>query len=390
MEATVNPDSNQLLKQIAQELYINNLELNKERKRIQEVLFQVAEIVFSIDQKFKIVVFNSSAEIAFNISKENAIGRHADEIINLISRKNSQPIKVKDYAFVNKDKVRQNLGDPIIVKREADEDSYYKLNFNNILINSDVKECVISLSDITDEIELDKEKDEFISIASHELKTPVTIIKTNLWMFEHTLSTELTESQKRLLGETDEGIKRLSKIVSNLLDISRVEQGRLVIEKKKVDINQLVDEVTTSYKELLKKKKLKLLFSKTRIKEVLTDRDKIIEILDNLISNGIKYTKRGHIKIAISSTRKEIKLSVSDTGPGIAKKDYPRLFQKFGRGNAGLKQQVLGASTGLGLYISKRIIEELGGKIGFTSELGKGSTFWFTIPKNSVSLTYSE
>jgi len=143
MEATVNPNSNQLLKQIAKELYINNLELNKQRKRIQEVLFQVAEIIFSIDQKFKIVVFNSSAEIAFNISKEKAIGKHADEIINLISHKNAQPIKTNDYAFLKKDKVKKDFGDPIIVKKESDEGSYYKLNFNNITINSDTKECVV-------------------------------------------------------------------------------------------------------------------------------------------------------------------------------------------------------------------------------------------------------
>ena len=381
METNTDIKSSELLKQIAEELYINNLELNKQRKRIQEVLFQVAEIIFSIDQKFKIVVFNSSAEIAFNISKENAIGRHVDEIINLISHKNTQPIKAVDYAFLKKDEVKKNFGDPIIVKKESDEEAYYKLNFNNILINPETKECVISLSDITDEIELDRKKDEFISIASHELKTPVTIIKTNLWMFEHTLNMELTKSQKRLLWETDEGIKRLSKIVSNLLDISRIEQGRLVVEKKKVDINQLIEEITTSYKEIVKKKKLKLIYEKVNLKEVFTDRDKIVEILDNLISNSIKYTKRGHIRIKLFSGRKEVKIAVSDTGPGIAKKDYPRLFQKFGRGNAGLKQQVLGASTGLGLYISKRMIEELGGKIGFASEIGKGSTFWFTIPK---------
>lgn len=381
MQPTKKLDANKLLKQIAEELYLNNLELNKERKRIQEVLFQVAEIIFSVDEKFNIVVFNSSAEIAFNIKKDLAIGKKADGIVKLISNKTGEALAIKDYAFRKKDLVRKDYGDPIIVRNNADENSYYKLNYNNISVNEKTKECVISLSDITDEIELDRKKDEFISISSHELKTPVTIIKTNLWMFEHTLKSELSDIQSRLLNETDEGIKRLSKIVNNLLDISRIEQGRLVIEKNEIDINELVEEVISSYKELLLKKGLKIYYDKVKIKEIYSDRDKIIEVLDNLISNSIKYTKRGHIKIKVSSTNKNIKITVKDTGPGIARKDYPRLFQKFGRGSAGLKQQVLGASTGLGLYISKRIIQELGGNIGFSSEVGKGSSFWFTIPK---------
>lgn len=382
MNTKLTIDPNKLLKQIAKELYQNNLELNKERRRIQEVLFQVAEIVFSVDQKYRIVVFNSSAEIAFNIKKEQAIGKHADKIINLISCKNESDIKIKDYAFSKKDDVKRIFGDPIVVRNKNDENSYYKLNFNNITLKTKTKECVVSLSDITDEIVLDRKKDEFISIASHELKTPVTIIKTNLWMFEHTLKGALNESQARLLSETDEGIKRLSKIVSNLLDISRIEQGRLVIEKEKINLEDLIEDVLKSYKDLINKKMLKLLYTKTGVvNEIYSDRDKIVEILDNLISNSIKYTKRGHIRIRLSSKRKYIKISVSDTGLGIAKKDYSRLFQKFGRGTAGLKQQVLGASTGLGLYISKRMVEELGGKIGFSSDIGKGSTFWFTIPK---------
>lgn len=383
MEVKTKTDPNKLLKQIAKELYLNNLELNKERKRIQEVLFQVAEIIFSVDQNFKIIVFNSSAEAAFNIKKEEAVGQKANKIIKLISNKNGELIKIKDFAFVKKEAIRKTLGDPVIVKNKTDENSFYKLNFNNIIVNAKIKECVVSLSDITDEIELDRKKDEFISIASHELKTPVIIIKTNLWMFEHTLKTKLNESQIRLLTETDEGIKRLSKIVSNLLDISRMEQGRLVIEKGEIDINELIEETVKSYNDVVSKKNLKIIYKGKKIKKIYSDRDKIVEILDNLISNSIKYTRRGEIKIKLSESSKSVKISVSDTGHGIAKKDYPRLFQKFGRGSAGLKQQVLGASTGLGLYISKRMIQELDGKIGFSSAVGKGSTFWFTIPKKN-------
>jgi len=276
------------------------------------------------------------------------------------------------------------INEPICIINEVGEPTYFKLRFNNIIVNSDTKECVISLSDITTEVELDNQKDEFISIASHELKTPVTIVKTNLWMFEHTMQNKIDENQKHLLKETQTGVKRLSRIVGNLLDISRLENGDLVVNPKTGDLNKIIKDVIGEFDEIAIKKDIKLLFKESKTKEIFTDIDRLNEVLDNLVSNAIKYTKKGSITISVSENKKFIKFSVKDTGPGIPEKERSRLFKKFSRASEGLKQQVLGASTGLGLYISKRIIEQMGGKIGFESEVGKGSTFWFTILKKEA------
>jgi len=383
MQSSITKSEN-LLQQIAKGLYNNNVELNKERKRIQEILFQVAETIFSIDQNYKVTVFNASAEITFNISKEEILGKDVDKYINLLSIDNKTKINIRAFAFKSKNNMPEYINEPICIINEVGEPTYFKLRFNNIIVNSDTKECVISLSDITTEVELDNQKDEFISIASHELKTPVTIVKTNLWMFEHTMQNKIDENQKHLLKETQTGVKRLSRIVGNLLDISRLENGDLVVNPKTGDLNKIIKDVIGEFDEIAIKKDIKLLFKESKTKEIFTDIDRLNEVLDNLVSNAIKYTKKGSITISVSENKKFIKFSVKDTGPGIPEKERSRLFKKFSRASEGLKQQVLGASTGLGLYISKRIIEQMGGKIGFESEVGKGSTFWFTILKKEA------
>ncbi len=230
---------------------------------------------------------------------------------------------------------------------------------------------------------LDKQKDEFISIASHELKTPITILKTNLWMLQRSLGKSLKSKDKYFLEESQKGLERLSKIVNNLLDISRIEQGRFVLDLQPYNLDLVIKESLDYFKDQAKQAGLKLVYPKKKIGEVVFDKDRFREVLDNYLSNAIKYTKRGGVRVNVFNEGNYLKITVADTGPGIKKSDIKKLFKKFSRATEGLKQVTPGASTGLGLYISKRIVEEWGGKVGVVSQQGRGSVFWFTLPKKT-------
>ena len=229
---------------------------------------------------------------------------------------------------------------------------------------------------------LDQMKDDFISIASHELKTPLSVAKNNLWMYKNAIERKLTEEELGFINGAEESLVRLQGIVNELLDISRIQQQRLTFDISECDLYKLLLEVIDSIDEMAEKQKIKIIPPKNQKAPSMTDNHRFKEIVENILSNSIKYAPNGEVKIELNKDlkRKEYKIKISDTGPGISEKDFPKIFTKFGRGTEGLKQSSVGSSTGLGLYIAKNYTEGLGGEIGFTSKVGKGTTFFFTIP----------
>lgn len=378
-------------KDILKDLYSKNLDLYKERKRLHEILTQVAEAIFAIDQDYKITLFNSSAEHLFGVKSDDVVGKNPDSVMALYLDDSEKKISIKDYAFTpSVEKAFKKLGyDNEVPVRHGHSDpkiqgsKYFKLNFANIKLGESSSECVVSLSNITEEVAIDKQKDEFISVASHELKTPISIVNTNLWMFKHISKDRIDKKQIHFIEEMEYGLSRLSKIVNNLLDISRIEQGRFVLDEKEVDLDALIEESMNYFEDLTKQKGLKLIKPHKKVGKWVIDKDRFREALDNFISNAIKYTDNGGIKVNLNYDKNSVTVMVTDSGPGISAADQNRLFKKFSRAKEGLKQETAGASTGLGLYITKRIIEEMGGKVGLKSQIGKGSTFWFSIPKRA-------
>lgn len=231
--------------------------------------------------------------------------------------------------------------------------------------------------------EIDAQKDEFISIVSHELKTPVSIVKTNLWMITHVGGKNLSEQQLKLLSEMKSGLDRLGRMVNNILDVSRIEQGRLIVDIQQHELQQIVDTVLSEFRQTMEQNKLTLVVSKN-FTSAYVDKEKFMEVLANLVSNSVKYTKKGGIRVNCVEENDYLRISVTDTGLGISKKDQGNLFKKFSRAQAGLKQDSPGASTGLGLFIVKKMVEEMGGNVGVKSTLNRGSTFWFTVPTKPV------
>jgi two-component system phosphate regulon sensor histidine kinase PhoR len=371
-------------KHITEALYQNNFELEKERSRINKILFNVAEVIFAVDENFNITLFNYIAEEVFGNKSSEVLGKNIDQYVTLIDDEAKKEIKAFDYVF----KTNEFAIKRIRIKEDSQEGQYYKLKSSYIDYKNH-REAVIILSNITAEVEMDKRKDEFISIASHELKTPISIIKNNLWMFFHITKKKFTQRENRFLSEIDIGLVRLQKIVNNLLDISRIEQGRLVVNLEDIDIFDETLKITDNFKELAEKKKLKLIIpSKSDLIDYkcTIDKERFDECIENLVGNAIKYTNKGEINLYIENMTNHIKVSVADTGPGIPEKDYPKIFTKFGRASEGLKLEgaTTGSSTGLGLYITKNYVEAMKGKISFTSKVNQGTTFWFTMPKSTT------
>ncbi len=228
------------------------------------------------------------------------------------------------------------------------------------------------------ERELNELKSIFVATASHELKSPLAIIKESYAIILDGLAGNITPEQRKLLEDGKRNVERLIRLVTNLLDVSKIETGKMTVLNEKVDISQLTDKILKEYAVVLSKKRLAL---KTEIQKdvgsILGDTDKLTQVITNLLSNAVKYSPvGGDISIKLTGTEKEIRFEISDSGPGISKDDIGKLFNEYERLTAE-KQE----GTGLGLYISKNIIELHKGKIWVESEPGKGSSFIFILPR---------
>ena len=309
------------------------------------------------------------------IANQNAAGIKTSLVMPILVRNKSIGAlifsMIKDYSEVSKQEL-------ILIKAFTD---IVSLAVQNSKLYSSTKTLASKLKVANSHLkELDKMKDEFISIASHELKTPLSIAKNNLWMYQNTAKKEIDEKNKRFLTETESSLTRLQSIINELLDISRIQQGRMMFDISPNNIYELTIEVTKSFEKLAHKNHIDLILPEKIKVEADVDPVKYKEVVENLISNAVKYSGSGSVRISIEKDNKNFKVSVTDSGPGIDKKDYSKIFTKFGRATQGLKLDGTGTSTGLGLYIAKSYIRAMKGKIGFTSQLGKGTTFFFTLP----------
>lgn len=237
------------------------------------------------------------------------------------------------------------------------------------------------LHDITREREIDRMKSEFISIAAHQLRTPLSAVKWVLKMIIDGDMGNITSEQKKFLMKGFASNERMINLVNDLLSVSRIEEGRFLFEFQKMNIIDILKSVLSESEHAIASKQQRLSFAPpTRdFPPLVCDPAKIRIVIQNLIDNAIRYTPAGgSIAITAAKNDKEVKISVSDTGIGIPKLQQRKLFTKFFRGSNVLKISPDG--TGLGLFIVRNIIRTHGGEVSVKSEEGKGSTFSFTIP----------
>ncbi len=239
-------------------------------------------------------------------------------------------------------------------------------------------------------LSLDKLKDEFLSIATHELRTPMTIIKSYVWMVTQGKAGSVTEKQVEYLNKASKGVERMLRLINDMLDVSRIEQGRVELKAEVVNLKDLISDFAEEFKVKTEEKNLQLIrIVPEDLPKVKADLIKTREVLTNFLGNSIKFTEHGSLTIKAQVDGEFIKVSIIDTGEGISAEDMTRLFQKFQRVDNSYVKQAETPGTGLGLYISKNYIEKMGGHVGVYSEgVGKGSTFWFTIPISTDNETH--
>ena len=227
--------------------------------------------------------------------------------------------------------------------------------------------------------EFDQLKSDFLSTVSHEIRTPITIMREGISLCIDGVAGDVTEAQKELLTDTLDSVDRLERLVTDLLDLSKIESGKIEIRKSKIDLCQILKKIKKNFNQQVRTKGLSLDLNSTKDSiSLFADEDKILQIFSNLVSNAVRYTEPGG-KITVRGEEKGefILCSVTDTGIGISEENLHKVFSKFeqfGRiEGSGYK------GTGLGLTIVKGLVEKHDGEIWVESQLGMGTTFYFTI-----------
>jgi signal transduction histidine kinase len=229
--------------------------------------------------------------------------------------------------------------------------------------------------------EAEKAKNEFIRMATHELQGPVTNIKNYVLELKEILSQKLTKEEKEFLEVVELSAKNLSELMTDILQVSRIEQGSLDFAPQILDVTKETEEIVKNFEIQAKQKNLKLIFEKPKEKIlILANPYRFKEVLNNLLTNAIKYTFEGEIKVEIKVdfSKKRCYISVEDTGIGISAENQRKIFEKFFREKRKETSGIPG--TGLGLWLVKEIMRRSGGDIFFESREGKGSKFTFYFP----------
>lgn len=229
-------------------------------------------------------------------------------------------------------------------------------------------------------IRLNKMKSEFVSVASHQLRTPLSAIKWETELMLSKFKKGLNKKQLSNIENIDSLTSRMIKLVNDLLDVARIEQKRLILKKSPVDLCKIVDEAKEDILPLANARNIEIFLNCSKnIPKIISDAGRLKMVTDNLLNNAIKYTtNRGKIEMKLIKKNNSLVFSIKDNGVGIPEEQQSRVFDKFFRSDNIVKYQTEG--TGLGLYISKNTIEQLGGEIWFQSVEGLGSIFSFSLP----------
>ena len=343
-----------------------------ERQRLDSVLRHMSDGVIATDRRGRIVIMNTAALDILNLKSEKVIGIPLLEILPLEER-----VTFRELLETQQER--------LIHLEEDGEDSMIQCEFSVIQRESGfISGLVCVLTDVTEQQKIERERRNFVSNVSHELRTPLTSIKS----YTEALVDGAWENKEIAPGflnvietETD----RLMRMITDLLNLSRMDQNRFGLEKEFINMNELVLHIVNRFEMVLQSepyrdKNYRILTDITqRDLWVELDQDKITQVLDNIINNAIKYSPDGgRIIVRLMETHTDIIVSVSDEGLGIARKDIPHLFDRFYRVDKA-RSRAMGGS-GLGLAIAQEVIQLHGGKIWVNSIENKGSTFFVSLP----------
>lgn len=364
------------------ELVASYRELDEEKAKDEALLTSIGDAVIAIDDQQKIILFNEAAGKMVGVDPLKATGQLYSQILKFQDEATHTP--AADFIKMAL-KGEKSANNSRMMLQTWAGGMLPILNTTSPILSSrkEIAGVVVILKDITRERELEKLKDEFVSLASHELRTPMTAIKGLISMILEGDYGNLSGELKDPLSDIAKSTERLIQLVNDMLDVSRIESGRIKIDIVSLSIPDLVNEVVSMLKPIADQKNVRLAVMESALAKVSADADKVKQILINLVNNAIKFTDSGTVAVSYRPSGKFACISVTDSGIGIAKEDRDKLFSKFSQ--ISNSQQGRPVGTGLGLYISREFARKMGGELWIErSEINQGSTFTFALPLTEV------
>jgi len=348
-----------------------------EHERLTSLINSMADGVITVSSRMNIVLSNGAALNILDVN-DTLINKRLHDVLRPFD-KNNQPVPIE--KLVQEAKIPTSTRDLVLKYPDGSQINLY-LSIAPVRLGYGRKGrsgWVLLIRDITHEKSLEEERDEFISVVSHELRTPIAITEGNISNAQFIAQkTGDIEKIKTALQQAHDQIMFLADMVNDLATLSRAERGKLVVEVQPIDVEALLDSLAKLYGEDAAKKDLRLTTRVTEPLSLMSSDLYVREILQNFITNAIKYTDEGSVTISAQAVDKGVRFQVTDTGIGISNQDQERVFDKFFRSEDFRTRKANG--TGLGLYVTMKLARLIHAEIEVKSELNRGSTFTIFIP----------
>lgn len=356
----------------------NYKQVKQEKKQTEAVVRSIADGLIVVNEKGETLLINPAAEKLLGVKKDEFVGKSVlsaakeEQLITLatpLEGSEEREITVNSQNDQTKRVLRQSTA---VIENEAGQ----------------TMGMVSVLTDVTKQKELEEMKNKFISNVTHELRTPLAAIKESVNLLLDKMVGPVSEEQDKVLSIAKRNIQRLARLIDNVLDISKLEAGRMELKVASFRLDDFVNHNVKTFDAWAKSKVITL---ETKLPpepvQLELDQDRMSQVMTNLIGNAMKFTPQGGritveakwAALGENDTVQALEISVADTGPGIPEQEREKIFQKFSQGSAKPVDKISG--TGLGLSISKEIVELHGGRIWVTSEEGVGSKFSFIVPQ---------
>lgn len=367
------------LEAIIAEKSILEAHLRANQQRLQHILDTMAEGVVIINNDFQPVYANPMAQRIMDMNEDTFKSRTYNDAKWQNERVDGTPLPIEDHPMYVMMRTGLAVYDQELGVRLPGRDlMYISVNAAPLIDeHQQVSGGIVTFTDVTNRRRLFQQQEDFISVASHELRTPVTSLKAALQLLDRIKDGSRPEMFPKLIEQANRSLNKLSDLINSLLNINRVTQGRFPIHKTTFAIAALIDECcqhirTIDSHDVILEGDLTL--------QISADEQLIDQVIVNLVNNAVKYAPNSReINISVRQIDDKVRVAISDSGPGIEAEKARHIFERYYQAEYGGRQF---SGLGLGLYICAEIIHKHGGEIGVDSELGKGSTFWFTLPLN--------
>ncbi len=371
----------QLSEDRAREENLVNVAILNSEARFKAIFNSALGSIISIDREGKFVDWNKHAETMFGWTKEEILGKKMSETIIPADLRQGHQNGMQHYEATGHGPILNKMVEVEAIRRSGErfpiQLSVAPVKLSNTTI------FTAFIVDITERKKIEHLKNEFISIVSHELRTPLTSIRGSLGLVASGAMGEVSTKAKMLIDIAHSNSERLSRLINDILDIEKIESGGMTFNNVNIDLNDVVYEAVEAHASFAEKYKVKFkVIGNIPHSQINGDQDRLMQVFANLLSNAAKFSPEGaNIEIGAKEYESSVHIWIQDFGPGIPEEFKTRIFGKFTQADSSDTRQKDG--TGLGLNISRAIIEKLQGRIWFESEVGKGTKFIFELPLHS-------